>query len=341
MMENYYNSTTGESGTPDYTNPTMTNARLRDNTRRVVSGPNTLAGGLPFDGQDSTLMDSSRVNIEHNNFNNNDSYYQYPSTSFVPGGTRQPPVLQPRPLGLHRFDHNLPNDQSGYHSIANGSLGNTIYHHDVQDFNGYLNPSQAGIESSQLGSQGFDRTFSNNQSLIHSMINGLPMNTTYHQDVPGFSGYLNPSHAGFNSSQWNFHGFDPNLSNNQSLIHSMVNGLPINTTYHHDFPRFSSHLNSSQAGFNPILPLAQHHVASRAIPTNDSVSKTGPYFCSHGCGTYFKRKKDMERHVGVHLKPTLFCPVSGCHKAFYRKDKLREHRKTHGGASLPTNGAIM
>ena len=340
MMDNYYISATGESGTPDCTNPTITNPRLRDNTRRVVRDP-TLVGGLPFDGQDFNLVDSSRVNIEHNNFNNNDSYYQYPSTSFVPGGTRQPPVLQPRPVGLHRFDHNLANDQSGYHSIANGSLTNTIYHHDVQDFNGYLNPSHPGLESSQLGFQAFDPNFSNNQSLNPSIVNGLPMKTTYHHDVPGFSGYLNPSQAGFNSSQWNFHGLDPNLSNNQSLNHSMVNGLPMNTTYQHDVPRFNGHLNSSHPRFNTTSPLAQHDVAFSPIPTNGSVSKPGPHFCSHGCGKYFTRKKDMERHAGKHLPHKFWCPVVGYDKRFYRKDKLKEHMTKHGGVLLPTNGAIM
>ena len=59
-----------------------------------------------------------------------------------------------------------------------------------------------------------------------------------------------------------------------------------------------------------------------------NTTSSRPYSCSF-CGKYFTRKADMQRHNGIHGPRSLQCNVQGCNKAFYRKDKLDEHMKTH------------
>ena len=118
-MEHNYNFFTNEIWTPDYIDHTLANLGVRNNTVRVVRDPNTLTGALPFDGRNLNVMDSGLIYTEDNNFNNRNSYYQYASACFVPGGTGQSPVLQSSPLGLHGFDLNPPNNQSLDHSMVN------------------------------------------------------------------------------------------------------------------------------------------------------------------------------------------------------------------------------
>ncbi|CAE7027694.1 hypothetical protein CFE70_003961 [Pyrenophora teres f. teres 0-1] len=44
------------------------------------------------------------------------------------------------------------------------------------------------------------------------------------------------------------------------------------------------------------------------------------------CGKKFGRPSEMRRHAKKHLPPGLKCDIEDCGKAFYRKDKLRDHR---------------
>jgi hypothetical protein len=52
-----------------------------------------------------------------------------------------------------------------------------------------------------------------------------------------------------------------------------------------------------------------------------------PLTCAHGCKATFGRWAELRRHMGKHGEHSYLCPEPGCERAFYRKDKVGDHRK--------------
>lgn len=60
------------------------------------------------------------------------------------------------------------------------------------------------------------------------------------------------------------------------------------------------------------------------------------------CGKTFRRLADLRRHSQKHEEPKFMCDVSGCERAFYRIDKLRDHvRQTHKGTISTTDSGSL
>ena len=54
------------------------------------------------------------------------------------------------------------------------------------------------------------------------------------------------------------------------------------------------------------------------------------------CGTPFKRRQELERHVeSLHLPPWIFCSSPGCKWRGGRVDEYRRHKTTHNAQNFP------
>ena len=104
---------------------------------------------------------------------------------------------------------------------------------------------------------------------------------------------------------------------------------PANTYGQHDLidRSASSQTNPHGEYFPPatidFLPFA---VNSLTVTTHTAAKS----FPCPSCGKVFTRNGDMKRHEGVHGGPSIWCGFRGCNKGFYRKDKLKDHQKSHG-----------
>lgn len=118
----------------------------------------------------------------------------------------------------------------------------------------------------------------------------------------------------------------------QPLDLSIDQGFSAYATQQHEQYNLNGYPNTSHTSYNsnsfqPTLPSTQPEAIFNTA--NPSMTNAKPHSCPYGCGKSFARKGDMERHAGAHGPSSLWCDVDGCHKGFYRKDKLREHQRRH------------
>src|ERR1700761_4705907 len=66
-------------------------------------------------------------------------------------------------------------------------------------------------------------------------------------------------------------------------------------------------------------------------PASEDFSPKNRYFSSHptcfASTRSYGRKSDRDRHTRKHGSVRIPCPAVGCKKAFYRPDKLLDHRR--------------
>jgi hypothetical protein len=76
------------------------------------------------------------------------------------------------------------------------------------------------------------------------------------------------------------------------------------------------------------------------LNSNPDNSQNIPYTRFHtpcgynGCGRIFSRPADAKRHRRTHARAQYACEVPGCHRTFYRVDKLRDHASLRHSRSI-------
>jgi len=85
----------------------------------------------------------------------------------------------------------------------------------------------------------------------------------------------------------------------------------------------------------PAAPAVPRPIA-RGVASRRSNVNTNAHLCGYaGCGKMFARRGDLARHSKHHGVPQHPCDSPGCNRhgarAFFRADKLRDHKKKHRG----------
>ena len=85
-----------------------------------------------------------------------------------------------------------------------------------------------------------------------------------------------------------------------------------------------------------ITAPAVHRPIARGVTSRRSNVNTNAHVCGFaGCGKIFARPGDLARHSKHHGVPQHPCDSPGCNRhgarAFFRADKLRDHKKKHRG----------
>ena len=52
-----------------------------------------------------------------------------------------------------------------------------------------------------------------------------------------------------------------------------------------------------------------------------------------GCDRVFSNSSDRKKHMNVHKRGILMCPIFGCDRSYSHPSSMRKHMKTHGAAS--------
>ena len=52
-----------------------------------------------------------------------------------------------------------------------------------------------------------------------------------------------------------------------------------------------------------------------------------------GCDRQFSNSSDRKKHLNVHKKGVLICPLPGCERSYSHPSSMRKHMKTHGAAA--------
>lgn len=224
----------------------------------------------------------------------------------------------------------------------NGELGSST--NATSETHYYNMPESIDLEQStwavpmanaRFDGQAPNRSFCPANSGQNIYSNHLPtMNASYLNRNQNLANVEQPIFTSPFSASLGFNDPRSNLQGHQPLTANLSQGYSSYATQQHGQGSFNGYMNPGYANFGggsfqPAIPSTPFGVTP--IPTNASPTSAKPYPCSFGCGQFFARKGDMERHARTHGPPTLWCDVDGCtrQKGFHRKDKLRDHRKTH------------
>jgi hypothetical protein len=156
--------------------------------------------------------------------------------------------------------------------------------------------------------------------------NGQPDPTLQSPDV----GVYNGSGNGFGNStsytQWD----DLTAINSQETMTGFNHLVLPTTTSMPAAPALPTHATNT-----PAAPAVPRPIA-RGVTSRRSNVNTNAHLCGYaGCGKYFARRGDLARHSKHHGVPQHPCDSPGCSRhgarAFFRADKLRDHKKKHRG----------
>jgi hypothetical protein len=134
-------------------------------------------------------------------------------------------------------------------------------------------------------------------------------------------------------------------SPNQISIWAHCNGVPDETVeqWYGQYKQYQrtigdmEHPHLSESSSNHPLPRPQlvkclrNQKSRRRYLASANAAARGPYICTSGCGTNFKRKADWRRHEDTNFPIEKWaCPLTGCVQEFPRRHRLKAHvQKVH------------